>query len=515
MGIESPQTFQNEQPERREPGTGYTDKERYDLGRTLRRLTAVGSIGLVGAGLYQTYKENPDHFTSADDSLSSAESSQPASKNELRRAIEELAPGTVVIDTEEMYTTEPISTPEVEPTVTNDVETDVQSVADQPVLDVAPERSLRPQVRPEVSHSTVETVDQEQFERLPENSVQFLTRVIARKEFFTMPDGVLVKDKSGRTLGSIPVQIIDDINPGVGYNELGHANEGYDSRWRKAARKLAAQSFSVPEEQLELAYNWKEMTSAATKLGGYQESMFGGVLMFAEQPVSEKNSKSRLAYLHEHLSIPNERMPAVLKQNLEWAVLGIPAEESRFDESVVSYADAVSTFQILRSVWESDKGLGLAEYDSYGSDGPPYELQVAGFLQHLSNLYNETHTTEMEPVLSDIRSVFSSDEAFYKYFVVPWLIDGYHAGGGTARSLAKAFVASDEFAELKHNGGFDGYDVYDAASAVAAATDKGALKYYGSRSLQYAPSVLAFATLLHQKLDQREDQKVYQLASNE
>jgi len=348
----------------------------------------------------------------------------------------------------------------------------------------------RPIPRPEY----VESVAPGAYESIPEDSRQFLTAVETTRQFITMPEGALVLNAAGEVVGVAPAGGVSGVMPSAGYVESGHVTDGFSGEWQDAVLTAAARELAMDASDLALNTSvWVDLQNGAEKLGVYPESISAMALQFAAVPVAGTDL-NRLEYLRTNFHIPNTNMPHELKDALEGVMLGIPGEESRFDDTVVSSADAHTAFQILSSTWE---GLGYPPFSSYEAGVPPYHLQVEAFGRHIGNIYNEIHTPETVARLNQIRTHFDSDADYYTYFLAPLMVNAYNTGGGTMRAAVATFIDSPDFMDM--NGStFAGYYVFDRLRHVAYESDEGALANYQEWSMQYPVSVMAYATVFNE-----------------
>lgn len=364
------------------------------------------------------------------------------------------------------------------------------SVNDVPKIRPVEQSISRPIARPDY----VESVPHGVYESIPVDSKKFLTAVETTRQFITMSEGALVLNDAGEVLGVSPAGEVSGVMPSAGYIESGHVIDGFSGEWQNAVRRAAARELNMDTSDLTLNTSvWVDLQNGAEKLGVYPESISAMALQFAETSVAGTDL-NRLEYLRTNFHIPNKNMPHELKDALETVILGIPGEESRFDDTVVSSADAHTAFQILPSTWE---GMGYPPFSSYEDGVPPYHLQVEAFGRHIGNIYNEIHTPETSAQLDQIQDYFNSEADYHAYFLVPLIINAYNTGGGTMRAAVSAFVASPDFMDMK-GVTFEGYDVFDRLRQVAYESDEGALANYQEWSMQYPVSVMAYARVFNE-----------------
>ncbi len=354
-------------------------------------------------------------------------------------------------------------------------------------------------------------IDNSLYENIPENSRDFLTAVLTTKQHILAPEGAFITSSvDGRALGVVPASEIEGTHhaiPSRGFVETGHVTDGFSRDWIRAAKDLAASELGVNAADINAdTSNWYELKLAAKKMGRYPDSVADIALHYGNELVP-KSGLSRIEYLRDNFFIPNENMPEELKDYLVEIVPGLVGEESRFkDMPDANHADAVTTMQIVKSTW---MGMGFPPLSEYEDHIPPYPVLVQALGTHIGNVYNELHDKGNGSNLEEIRTKFASDSDYYKYFLVPYILDAYHAGGGTMRSAAANFTKSDEFADLPSGAG--GYDVFNSLSLFARDSNEGPLANYKTESRSYTIRVMAWAQILNEASNNNNS---YQVASN-
>lgn len=369
-----------------------------------------------------------------------------------------------------------------------DIIEDVVEQAEVPIRTDAPD--VRPEARPE----HVAQVDRATYERIPVGSKHFLTEVETTRQFITMSQGVQVLNADKEVVGTVPAEEVSGVLPSAAYADSGFVTDGFSGEWLDTVKTVAARELGVGDDSLILNSSvWVDLQNGAEKLGSYPESIAAMTLTFAAAPV-EHTGLSRLEYLHTHFHIPNDRMPFRLKDAVEDIALGIPGEESRFDDTVVSSADAHTAFQILPETWEA---MEYPPFESFADGVPPYQMQVEAFGRHLGNIYDEIHTAEMIPKLEQIRRQFKNDDDYFTYFMAPLMVNAYNTGAGTMRAAVSTFLEDPVYFDIK-GVTVEGYNLFDWVSTVAYEADDGPLARYQEWSRQYTISVMAYAKVLNE-----------------
>ena len=183
--------------------------------------------------------------------------------------------------------------------------------------------------------------------------------------------------------------------------------------------------------------------------------------------------RTRAEYLKQEITFHN-RVPKVVQSELRGFIVGLAAQESRFNAGLPkNHATAEGILQLKDEVRKEnghhpEKRLSFTE-----------EVDVAG--KHFSNVYTRVrHWMRNELVLNSegrleekerpetyevLRGLFTDgqegEEAWQKYFLVPCMVNAYNAGSWTIGACLHEFVAAHSLEELQRLAGEEpGYDLF-------------------------------------------------------
>lgn len=372
-------------------------------------------------------------------------------------------------------------------------------------------------------------------------SEAFSKDVSSRVQEITMPNGVLYVGADGAPLAMVPAQMLGEQNPGKGFTEEGRVTEGYDSRWMEEAKKVAARfQPEVMADGVTARYNWKEVQNAISNPDEHMtaenvDSIQDIVFYFGDKETRDGDGLSRIEYVQEHVVL-DEKIPEALQKELVKLVVGIAAQESRYNDAVKSPVGASGIFQLMPQTVD-----GLGEYSEYviykketvtddegtekeiavpvGLNSIPLTVQVEMAGEHISNIYNELRAHVDEQVFTDVRQLYTSDEDFFAYFMAPVIINAYNTGGGRMAALIKTFMTPEKQASLQEvYGERAGYDIFEQMTDFGHASDEGLLNEYRRDSATYFEGVLAFYLMIQRDYEAHkeyeEENKNYIVAQN-
>lgn len=224
--------------------------------------------------------------------------------------------------------------------------------------------------------------------------------------------------------------------------------------------------------------------------------------MNPDKPVrGDIERRTRAEYLQEEILFHN-RIPRVVQEELKRLVVGLAAQESRFNAGLPkNSATAWGIMQLTDDVREEhghDPDVKLSFRQ---------EVEVAG--KHFSNIYTRVrhwmqHSIERDSegnyITKDsyerLRKLFSAgqtgEEAWQKYFLVPCMINAYNAGSWTIGACLHEFVAAHTDEELKAIAGeHPGYDLFQTFTHFAKAnTANQYTEMYGEDAQAYTVSIV-------------------------
>lgn len=390
-----------------------------------------------------------------------------------------------------------------------------------------PDVRVRPKARPE--ELTIQAVSERYpsvdrlREQLPAGSETFLLQVMGHIEHIKMRDEVCFVDvETGAPVAKVKETYIDGINPGAGWSETTRVADGYDGRWRDAARQLVASETDVAPETLADRTNYRDINAAvhdADETMSYDsvESIADVVDYFGDKPVPDAAGVSHIEYLREHIQF-SDAIPKETQYYLRFLLPGLCAKESKFNDDLQSSAGAKGISQMLPTTV-----AGLGEYDEYVvyenrtetlADGTqrtepvavdltsiPYTAQVEMMGKHIDNIYHELHTEEISQLLEEyIVPLFASRADYERYFLALVMVNAYNPGAGRMRSAIRHAITSDAISEYARTTiHTSGYDVFNLVAEAAYDSSDGNLDAYGEHSRDYVEKVFAHAQRIYQR----------------
>lgn len=328
-------------------------------------------------------------------------------------------------------------------------------------------------------------------------------------------DEVLFIDEHGLSIGE-PVKLkpIDGISPGVMRGNV-LLTAPIRQPWLDAARRrlcaqtpgIACDVRSETPRQLNVIPSIREANIDSPEEHINAQNYMDIVRHYGSKPTIGGGGTNRIAYVRAHIG-DTMNLPETLKKEIAFLSLGVTAQESRFNNDMVSTAGARGAFQFMPKTWES---LGFKEEDC------PYLVpQVKAAGKHFSNILLELNK-HAEPELARIKATFfnGDEDSFERFFLAPLMVNGYNAGGPRMAAIVRWFSAqypdrkTFESTGDKYPNGY-GYDLFkrltDEARAHADVPGVGPLlSRYKDQASQYFFRAMALARLLEK--DKKEGTK--------
>lgn len=340
---------------------------------------------------------------------------------------------------------------------------------------------------------------------LPHES--FRDQLEAYRQQFTMGNEVLFVDQVGRVLGRHPIEPIDGLVPGAGYDKnYGVVTDGFDSAWRQAAETAVLRNHpTVSSETVEMRTNWNELRHAVsdqdeTMTYENTHSIEDIVRYFGNKVVRDGDGLTRIEYIRERMIfVGNLAQVPLVGSELRRLMPGLCALESKFNDDVQSGTGARGIFQFMPETWEKELGREAFQKDML----IPLVEQAAAAGELFSKMYDrlqywcyEGENYSGQNYLEIIKGQFTSQAAFEKYFLVPCLINAYNTGERGIGEVVVAFAKSVTFQSAKKTVGGGGYDVFQTMCDFARDSELSQLSDYKTEASTYVQRVYAWAELL-------------------
>jgi len=258
---------------------------------------------------------------------------------------------------------------------------------------------------------------------------------------------------------------------------------GIPGLWSRPERARLSAESGLPPDEITMLHVYQD-------LQGYPEgySRIDVVGKNGLTPIAPDDTRTRMAYLFESFQINN--VPEDISHMVRDFILGLAAEESRFNPDVESAAGAMGILQTMPDT--------TAQYEEKtGTRVNPRDLReqihVAEYQFEVTYFHFQNELSEEFAQITD--NFFDGDiEAFNRYFLVPLMINAYNAGQGTMTKVVEEFFAQytekAAVAELLKVDELHGYDLYLAMSKTTAA--EGWVGNYGQDSSSYFFDVAGF-----------------------
>lgn len=369
-------------------------------------------------------------------------------------------------------------------------------------------------------------------ERAPEQNTEkfgphFTNELAGYMEFYgeLKLDEVMFVDEDGLPLGEpVKLEPIDGIAPGEREGATGILTGEIAQEWLDTWRIKKCQEF--PEAKCDLKKSLPRQMNLlflARELANEQylkdeniqaETYLDVVRHFAHKRVKGHEESSRYEYLHDHVGDHIQGVPDAIKEELQFLVPGLAAQESKYINDAKSSVGAVGIMQFMPSTWTKELGYKMEDILQFTN-------QVEGAGKFFERAYEFVRDHAGEALDMICKEHFDDNrEMFRRYFLTPVLVNSYNSGPGrlamAVKEFAKEFSTRESLLEKldgEYQDGF-GYDVYFAMTKFASAVigedkngnDKRRIPGYGRDSSQYVIRAYSLALLLSVD-DQVETQK--------
>lgn len=268
--------------------------------------------------------------------------------------------------------------------------------------------------------------------------------------------------------------------------------------WRKdVAEKLGADNSSAGRQvdrshnvalEFKSALNYRDEPDLVAQIkSGEVKSFLDIVNYFAQKSVRGIDAEmSRVEYVEKEFRL-SEKVPDIVRAELEHEIKsilpGLCAQESKFNNSLISPVGAKGIFQFMPKTWA---GYGKKESDL---NSLTEQTEVAGLL--MSDIFRQLMHHSDESSLLMARDLFSSQSDFLRHFITPLMINSYNSGSSRLAAAVNQFFVPGRNLE-----GLVGKDVYLAMSDFAQGEEKGILREYKNDAREYVSRAYALSRVL-------------------
>ena len=359
-------------------------------------------------------------------------------------------------------------------------------------------------------------------ERTPEQNTEkfgprFTNEITGYLKFYgeLKLDEVMFVDEQGLPLGEpVKLEPINGISPGEIEGATGILIGDINQAWLDAWRTKKCQEFpgakcdlekSLPR-QMNLLFLARELANAEylkdEQIEG--ETYIDVVRHFARKTVVGHEGSSRYEYLRDHVGESMEKVPEAIREELQFLVPGLAAQESKYINDARSSVGAMGIMQFMPSTWTSELGYRKEDILQFTN-----QVEGAGSFFERAYEFVRDHDDGALDVICE--NLFDDNrEVFRRYFLTPVLVNSYNSGPGRLVAAVKEFARTyptrqallDELGG-DYEDGF-GYDVYFAMTKFASTVvgkdgegyDKRRIPGYGRDSSQYVLRAYSLALLL-------------------
>ncbi len=327
-------------------------------------------------------------------------------------------------------------------------------------------------------------------------------------------DEVLFVDQTGAPVATVKMEdfIIQRdgepylLSPGT-RDEYGILTEEIPGEWLDHVRTFLKEQYPdmvVDEEanipraltvysQFAAALNDPDEPNLADKIRTGQVTTYEGIVQyFSEKPVVGAENFTRREYVESQIQFRiweevEGKMVGVhpaAQDELRRLIVGLCAQESNFNNGLVSASDARGIFQILLEVWQKDYKLAVDDFKSLKT-----QIEVAG--KHLSRMYARMQDKAGELAMQQLRTVHADKEMLQVEVLVPLTLNSYNAGPDRVGEAVRKYFEITANRDKR----LTGQDLFLDIANFADKRNEGLLASYGEHAREYVPRIYAKANI--------------------
>ncbi len=245
--------------------------------------------------------------------------------------------------------------------------------------------------------------------------------------------------------------------------------------------------------QFRAALNDPDEPNLAEKIRTGQVTTYEGIVQyFSEKPVVGDENFTRREYVESQIQFRaweeiEGKMVGVhpaAQDELRRLIVGLCAQESNFNNGLVSASDARGIFQILLEVWEKDYELAEEDFKSLDK-----QIDVAG--KHLSHMYARMQDKAGELAMQQLRAVHGDEEILQTEVLVPLTLNSYNAGPDRVGEAVRKYFEIPANRDKR----LTGRDLFLDIANFADERKDGLLEDYGEHAREYVPRIYAKANV--------------------
>lgn len=322
-------------------------------------------------------------------------------------------------------------------------------------------------------------------------------------------DQVLFTDSYGRQITE-PFTLTESL--GLSPEEMTWRHEGagpagIPGAWIKEQEAYISQQLNIPTSDIYMLHVYQDLSSTRA------EHMNSRVELVYENAITplENDSEGRdvLTIIRTEANFIN--LPQRVEEEFIPYLVGIAAEESRFDANKTSKSGAVGLLQTMSTTFEGYK----YEHNLPNLDPRNLSDQLPASIQHIEISYLEL-TEKLDIELAYITNEYfdGNRASMEKYFLVPLMINSYNAGQQRMIEVVRWFL--DTYPEPESTADLlgqaeplTGYDLYFAMTYQCA--KEKAVDGFGPESSVYTSKVMGWENAF---AEYEKEQQEVQMASN-
>lgn len=281
-------------------------------------------------------------------------------------------------------------------------------------------------------------------------------------------DQVLFVDSFGRPLAE-PVT----LTPAAGYTPeemvwryKGEKPVGISPAWSRVQREILSHELGIPADEIFIRHVYLDLQKSKDE---HMNSRIEAVYRNAQAEVEINGGAVKVVdFLRTGLDLTG--LDPFVAEELRPFIVGVAAEESRFETGKTSAAGAVG---MLQTMPDTVHGYMKAhKTESLDPNNVVEQIKVASF--HIEQTYNHL-IVKLKDELEELTTTYFSDDVMLmqKYFLIPLIINSYNAGQGKMTEVVKKFLEHYPNQEVVMEVlGVDtplvGYDLFFAMSHLTA-----------------------------------------------
>ncbi len=323
-------------------------------------------------------------------------------------------------------------------------------------------------------------------------------------------DQVLFTDSYGRQITE-PFTLTESV--GLSPEEMtwryeGAGPAGIPGAWIKEQKAYIGQQLNIPTSDINMLHVYQDLSSTrAEHMNSRVELVYENATTSLE---SDSKRRDALTIIRTEANFIN--LPQRVEEEFTPYLIGIAAEESRFDANKTSRSGAIGTLQTMPTTFEGYK----KEHNLPNLDPRNLSDQLPASIQHIEISYSEL-TEKLDVELAYITNVYfdGNRASMEKYFLVPLMINAYNAGQQRMIEVVQWFLNTypepESTADLiGQDEPLTGYDLYFAMTYQCA--KEKAVEGFGSETSVYVSKVMGWTPAF---LKYEKEQQEVQMASNQ